>query len=55
MGFHIGGIESWFPGQHYEVVIPSAGGTGAVQGDYLFRDHMGLGTVGGLWGILRVE
>jgi hypothetical protein len=55
IGFHLGGIESWFSGQHYEIVIPSAGGSFAVPGDYLFRDHMGLGNAGGLWGILRVE
>ena len=55
IGFHLGGIESWFSGQHYEIVIPSAGGANAVTGDYLFRDHMGLGNAGGLWGILRVE
>ena len=55
IGFHLGAIESWFSGQHYEIVIPSAGGTNAVTGDYLFRDHMGLGNAGGLWGIVRVE
>jgi len=55
IGFHLGGIESWFGTEHYEIVISSAGGTGAVPGDYLFRDHMGLGNAGGLWGIVRVE
>ena len=55
IGFHIGGIESWFSGQHYEVVISSAGGEHKVDGDFLFRDHMGLGNAGGLWGIVRVE
>jgi len=55
IGFHLGGIESWFSGQHYEIVIPSAGGSNAVPGDYLFRDHMGLGNAGGLWGIVRVK
>jgi len=55
VGFHIGGIESWFPGEHYEVFIPSAGGTFGVTGDYLFRDHMGLGNAAGLWGIVRVQ
>ena len=54
VGFHLGGIESWFGTQHYEIVIDSAGGSNGVVGDYLFRDHMGLGTAGGLWGILRV-
>jgi len=55
IGMHLGGIESWFSGQHYEIVIPSAGGAGGKAGDYLFRDHMGLGNTGGLWGILRAE
>jgi hypothetical protein len=53
-GFYLGGIESWFAGQHYEIVLPSAGGETKVDGDYLFRDHMGLGNAGGLWGIVRV-
>ena len=51
----IGGIESWFPGEHYEIFIPSAGGSDETPGDYLFRDHMGLGSAQGLWGIIRVE
>jgi len=55
IGFWLGGIESWFAGEHYEVVIPSAGGANGVTGDYLFRDHMGLGNSQGLWGIVRVE
>ncbi len=55
MGFYLGGIESWFAGQHYEIVLPSAGGKTKVPGDYLFRDHMGLGNAGGLWGIVRVQ
>jgi hypothetical protein len=54
-GFYLGGIESWFAGQHYEIVLPSAGGVSEVEGDYLFRDRMGLGNAGGLWGIVRVE
>jgi hypothetical protein len=54
-GFYLGGIESWFAGQHYEIVLPSAGGLSEIDGDYLFRDHMGLGSAGGLWGIVRVE
>jgi len=55
IGFHVGGIESWFPGQHYEIFIPKAGGSFGVDGDYLFRDHMGLGNTAGLWGIVRVK
>ncbi len=54
IGFGMGGIESWSAAQHYEVVIPSAGGANGVGGDFLFRDHMGLGNHGGLWGIVRV-
>jgi hypothetical protein len=54
VGFHLGAIESWFGTQHYEIVIDSAGGSNGIVGDYLFRDHMGLGNAGGLWGILRV-
>lgn len=55
LGMGIGGIESWYPGEHYEVVAPSAGGGWKIAGDYLFRDHMGKGNASGLWGILRVE
>ena len=55
MGMAIGGIESWYPGEHWEVVLPSAGGGRKIPGDYLFRDHMGKGNASGLWGILRVE
>jgi hypothetical protein len=54
IGFGLGGIESWFAGEHYEIVIPSAGGGNGITGDYLFRDHMGLGNVQGLWGVVRV-
>lgn len=55
MGMALGGIESWYPGSHFEVVNSSAGGGWKIPGDYLFRDHMGMGNAGGLWGILRVE
>ncbi|MGI9335429.1 MAG: hypothetical protein ACR2RL_19960, partial [Gammaproteobacteria bacterium] len=55
IGFGLGGIESLFAGEHYEIVIPKAGGGNGIRGDYLFRDDMGLGNVDGLWGIVRVE
>jgi len=55
IGMQIGGIESWFPAEHFEIFIPSAGGVNGVTGDYLFRDHMGLGNAQGLWGIIRVN
>jgi hypothetical protein len=40
---------------HFDVVLPSAGGTGKVTGDYLLRDTQPLGNLGGLWDILRVK
>jgi hypothetical protein len=52
-GLYIGGQESVTPAAHFDIVLPSAGGTGG-QGDYLFRDHGSFGNTDGLWGILRV-
>jgi hypothetical protein len=54
-GMYFGGQESVWPGQHYEVNIPSAGGGNAAAGDYLFRDSASFGNAAGLWGIVRVE
>jgi hypothetical protein len=39
---------------HWPVLLPSAGGTNAVEGDYLYRDWASFGNTMGLWGILRV-
>jgi hypothetical protein len=55
IGFYMGGEESIWPANHYDVVLPSAGGGNAVAGDYLFRDVASFGNASGLWGILRVE
>ena len=55
IGFSIGAQEWLIGGQHFEIVIPSAGGKFRVTGDYLFRDRLGLGSSDGLWGIVRVE
>jgi hypothetical protein len=59
IGFYLGHQESVTPAGHFDVVLPSAGGTGGtggagVPGDYLFRDHGSFGNTDGLWGILRV-
>jgi hypothetical protein len=54
VGFYIGAFQSLMASGHFEIVAPSAGGAYGVTGDYLFRDHMGLGNLDGLWGILRV-
>ena len=43
------------PGSHWDIVLPSAGGAGAVPGDYLLMDRAGFGTTSGLWSLLRVR
>jgi hypothetical protein len=40
---------------HWDVVLPSAGGSNAVPGDYLLRDTQPLGNLGGLWDLVRVD
>jgi hypothetical protein len=55
LGNYLGGQDSMLPASHLDVLVPSAGGANAVPGDYLFRDQQGLGNLGGLWGIIRVE
>jgi hypothetical protein len=51
---YLGHQESVTPAAHFDIVLPSAGGTNGVLGDYLFRDHGSFGNTDGLWGILRV-
>jgi hypothetical protein len=50
-----GGQDSFLPSQHYDMVLPSAGGAFKVPGDYLFHDRAGVGNLNGLFGILRVQ
>jgi len=52
-GLYLGHQESVTPAAHFDIVLPSAGGTGGI-GDYLYRDHGSFGNTDGLWGILRV-
>ncbi|MEM7349503.1 MAG: hypothetical protein AAF657_01770 [Acidobacteriota bacterium] len=54
LGFYLGGQESVTPSAHFDIVLPSAGGSKAILGDYLFRDHGSFGNTNGLWGILSV-
>jgi hypothetical protein len=54
IGFFLGHQESVTPAAHFDIVLPSAGGTNQVPGDYLFKDHGSFGNTNGLWGILRV-
>ena len=50
-GAHMG----FGPTNHFDALLrKGAGGTFLISGDYLFRDQVGLGFDGGLWGILRV-
>jgi hypothetical protein len=55
LGFNLGGQESVTPAAHYEMLLPSVGGAGEVDGDYLFRDQASFGNLNGLWSILRVQ
>ena len=43
------------PSNHFDAFLRTgAGGKFGITGDYLFRDQVGIGLDGGLWGILRV-
>lgn len=53
-GFAMGAQDLVTPGAHFELVLPSAGGSNAVKGDYLLQDRSGFGNIDGLWGIFRV-
>jgi manganese oxidase len=55
LGFAQGGQESWNAVNHYDIVLPSAGGGNAVVGDYLMRDQASFGNASGVWSILRVK
>ncbi|MNC72869.1 hypothetical protein D3C75_1239850 [compost metagenome] len=55
MAMFIGAQESVLPAAHFSFMVPSAGGSNAVPGDYLFRDYAAYGNASGLWGLLRVS
>ena len=55
IGDYTGAQDLMMPGSHWDIVLPSAGGAGAVPGDYLLMDRAGLGTTSGLWSLLRVR
>ena len=55
LAFYQGGQESLYPSAHYDIVLPSAGGTFKTPGDYLFRDVASANVASGLWGILRLK
>jgi hypothetical protein len=39
---------------HFDILIPSAGGANKIAGDYLYRTHAALAFRGGLFGTFRV-
>jgi manganese oxidase len=55
VGMAMGGQESWSGYNHYDIVLPSAGGGNAIVGDYLARDVGSFGNASGVWSILRVK
>ena len=52
--FFMGAQDLVTPAAHFDLVLPSAGGSNARPGDYLLQDRTGFGNTSGLWGILRV-
>jgi hypothetical protein len=40
---------------HWPILLDSAGGSGGVAGDYLYRDYAPNGNRNGQFGILRVD
>jgi len=54
LSFYMGAQDQVMPGAHFDLVLPSAGGSNAVPADYLLQDRTGFGNTEGLWGIVRV-
>ena len=50
-----GALAGQGPGNHMDVVLPSAGGRFAVQGDYLYRTFDAQDLPPGQWGVVRVK
>jgi len=54
LSIYMGAQDLIMPASHFELVLPSAGGSNATPGDYLLHDRGGMGSLSGLWGIMRV-
>ena len=54
MSWWVGSQEGMSAQNHFDLLLPEAGGRFAVTGDYLFHDSAALGNYQGLWGLLRV-
>jgi manganese oxidase len=50
-----GSQEGFGANNHFDIVVPHAGGPFETPGDYLFRDNAAFGNLQGMWGILRVQ
>jgi hypothetical protein len=51
-----GGRDGFGPGNHFDIVLASAGGTNKVAGDYLYKSYpVGEFASGGNWGLFRVN
>ena len=50
----VGAQEGMTAMNHFDLLLPHAGGRFGVAGDYLFQDSAAFGNYQGLWGILRV-
>ncbi|MBL0277856.1 MAG: hypothetical protein IPQ24_17605 [Anaeromyxobacter sp.] len=55
LSFYLGAQDQVLPGSHFELFLPSAGGSEAVPGDYLFRDVGSFGNTSGIWSLMRVK
>jgi hypothetical protein len=49
-----GSRDAFGPNANFDVVLKHAGGSSAVQGDYLFRTFIGTDFLNGMWGLVRV-
>jgi hypothetical protein len=50
----MGSRDGFGPGNHFDILISSAGGINKVAGDYLYRSFPSSETAAGVWGIFRV-
>lgn len=55
ISFNLGAQDQVIPHAHFDMVLPSAGGSGKVAGDYLLRDVGSFGNLGGIWSLVRVH
>jgi len=53
--FWVGTQEGMSAQNHFDLLLPQAGGRFGITGDYLFHDSAGFGNYQGLWGILKVS